>query len=200
MSLSDYSNNKRQNILKIASDLFLEKGFSGTSTSELVRQVGGSKTTIYTHFGDKAGLFTAVVDEVLKEAVSFPETLKLSALSTRNALIAIAEQYLKIVLSQRYVNLIRIVVAEVSQFPEIGNAFYEHGPGQSYNDFQAFLEQKVADGELTIANTRRATDLFFGTLLHRELLLRLYGVQNAPLRNRKSVASDIIDEFLEFYI
>jgi len=71
MSLNKYSNDKRQNILAISTELFLEKGFSAASTSELVRRVGGSKTTIYAHFGDKAGLFTAVVDEILKEAVAF---------------------------------------------------------------------------------------------------------------------------------
>ena len=39
-------------------------------TSELLRRVGGSKTTIYTYFGDKAGLFTAVVDDMLVDSVS----------------------------------------------------------------------------------------------------------------------------------
>jgi len=180
-------------------DLFLEKGFSGASTAELLRRVGGSKTTIYTHFGDKAGLFTAVVDEMLKDSVHLLGSFDLSELPVDDALSEIAQQYLKVVLSERYIGLMRIVVAEVNQFPEIGKAFYEHGPGWSYAKFMSFLEDCVARGELNIRDSTRATDLFFGTLLHRELLSRLYGVTTAPLRERKVIATAVTNEFIELY-
>lgn len=193
------SNAKRQKILEVATELFLERGYGATSTSELVRRVGGSKTTIYSHFSDKAGLFTAIVDELLKDTVAFSDTLDLDGLATRDALVAIANQHLKVVLSARYIGLIRIVAAEVSRFPELGKAFYEHGPGKSYANFRAFLGQRATAGDLEIADTTRATDLFFGTLLHREVLARTYGVVTTPLRKRGTVAEAVVDEFLDKY-
>ncbi len=193
------SQTKRRRILALATELFLEQGFSGASTAELQRRVGGSKTTIYTHFGDKAGLFTAVVDEMLVDSVSLLSSLDLAELSVRDALIKIAHQYLKVVLSQRYIDFMRIVAAEVNRFPEIGKTFYERGPGLSYAKFQTLLQERVANGELLIKDTSRATDLFFGTLLHRELMARFYGVKKTPLRNVASVASAVADEFLERY-
>jgi TetR/AcrR family transcriptional repressor of mexJK operon len=167
MPQSSVVNGKRQHILEAAMELFLEKGYSAASTSELLRRVGGSKTTIYTHFRDKAGLFTAIVDELLKDAVAFSTALDLSELSIREALVVIADEHLKVVLSARYIGLIRIVAAEVGRFPELGKAFYEHGPGKSYESFETFLDLRVAEGELNIANTAQATDVFFGALLHR---------------------------------
>ena len=199
MALNTFSNSKRKNILSNATDLFLEKGFSGASTSELLRRVGGSKTTIYSHFGHKAGLFTAVVDEMLKDSVQMFSSLDLSELSLSDAVFRIAQQYLKIVLSERYIGFMRIVVAEVKQFPEIGKAFYERGPELSYSEFRRFLDERVARGEITIRDTSRATDLFFGTLLHRELISRLYGAKTAPLRERKKVAGNVTREFIELY-
>ena len=199
MALNTFSDNKRKNILSNATELFLEKGFSAASTSELVRRVGGSKTTIYSHFGNKAGLFTAVVDEMLKDSVQMFGSLDLSELSLADALTRIAQQYLRVVLSERYIRFMRIVVAEVNQFPEIGKAFYEHGPGMSYTEFKRLLDERVARGELSIRDTSLATDLFFGTLLHRELLSRLYGVKTAPLPERKKVAAAVADEFIELY-
>lgn len=193
------SNAKRQKILDVATELFLEKGYGAASTSELVRRVGGSKTTIYNHFGDKAGLFTAIVDELLKDTVAFSDTLDLDGLSTRDALLAIADQHLKVVLSARYIGLIRIVAAEVARFPKLGKAFYEHGPGKSYANFRDFLERRTATGDLEIADPARATDLFFGSLLHREVLARTYGVITAPLRQRGSVAKTVVEEFLDRY-
>lgn len=192
-------NAKRQHILAIATDLFLEKGFSAASTSELLRRTGGSKTTIYSYFGDKAGLFTAVVDEMLIDSVSLLGSLDLAELNVRDALMEIADQYLKVVLSQRYIGLMRIVIAEVQRFPEIGEAFYEHGPGLSYAKFQLFLKERVATKELKVGDPALATDLFFGTLLHRELLSRIYGVKKASLRNRHAIADSVTTEFLSKY-
>lgn len=199
LALKPFSNKKRQNILSNATDLFLEKGYSAASTSELLRRVGGSKTTIYTHFGDKAGLFIAVVDEMLKDSVDMLGSLNLAGLSAYDALSKIAQQYLKVVLSERYIGLMRIVVAEVNRFPEIGKAFYEHGPELSYSKFKTFLEERVEHRELNINDTSRATDLFFGTLLHREVLSRLFGVKTAPLRDRTKIAEAVTDEFFARY-
>lgn len=199
MALSKYSSDKRQNILTVATELFLEKGFSGTSTTELLRRVGGSKTTIYSHFGDKAGLFTAVVDDVLKDTVAFSDSLDLKELSTRDAIIKIADQHLKIALSERYINLVRIAAAEVSSFPQIGRAFYEHGPATSYRNFQVFLKHRIALGDLKIKNVKLATDMLFGTLLHREFLARLYGATVSPVRDRSAIAITVADEFLDHY-
>ncbi len=199
MSAVSLSISKRQTILEEATELFLEQGYNAASMSELLRRVGGSKTTIYTHFGDKAGLFTAIVDELLKETVAFTDSDRLVSLSLRDALEAIALQHLEVVLSDRYIRMIRIVVAEVDRFPEIGEAFYAHGPGLSYKNFETFLKRQVASGDLDIDDTARATDTFFGTLLHREVLARIYGVKTTPLRNRKAMAEAVTDEFITRY-
>jgi TetR/AcrR family transcriptional repressor of mexJK operon len=164
-----------------------------------VRLVGGSKTTIYSHFGDKAGLFTAVVDELLKDTVAFTDSLDLSALSVRDALIEIATQHLTVVPCDRYIRLVSIVAAEAARFPELGKAFYEHGPGLSYLDFKEFLDKRVAAGELNLGDTSLATDLFFGTLLHCEVLARVYGVKTAALRNPKAIAGAVTDNFVDRY-
>jgi AcrR family transcriptional regulator len=48
---------KRQQILEVASGLFRQKGFDATSISEINVIVGGSKSTIYSHFSSKEELF-----------------------------------------------------------------------------------------------------------------------------------------------
>jgi len=199
MPSTELSQAKRQKILDVATELFLAKGYGEASMTELLRLTGGSKTTIYTYFGDKAGLFTAIIDELLRDTVAFSDSNNLTELSVREALLEVAGRHLKVVLSDRYIRLIRIVAAEVGRFPELGKAFYEHGPGLSYANFMAFLDAQVDNGKLVIEDTPRATDLFFGTLLHREVLSRVYGVKSTPLRERKRVAAAIVDEFLHYY-
>jgi len=56
----DTTNNVKQNILSAALKLFSEKGYEGTSVSELVLAAGITKPTLYYYFGSKEGLFDAV--------------------------------------------------------------------------------------------------------------------------------------------
>lgn len=55
----------REHLLHVARDLFTTKGFPNASVSDICRQAGVSPPTLYYHFGDKDGLFEAVVEETL---------------------------------------------------------------------------------------------------------------------------------------
>ncbi len=48
-------------MLKAAAALFYERGLSGVGVAELCAAVGGSKETLYRHFGSKDGLVDAVL-------------------------------------------------------------------------------------------------------------------------------------------
>jgi len=63
------SEEKRQQIIGIASDLFEELGYERTSMSAIAARVGGSKATLYSYFPSKAELLRAVLDhDVNQEA------------------------------------------------------------------------------------------------------------------------------------
>jgi AcrR family transcriptional regulator len=72
----------RNQILQAAQETFTTKGFGNSSVSEICRQAGVSPPTLYYHFGNKDGLFEAVVEaalsldefhDLLREAVAAPE-------------------------------------------------------------------------------------------------------------------------------
>ena len=54
----------RQAILEASIELVCEYGYAGTSVSMVCKKVGIAKTALYWHFGSKAGLMAAVLDEV----------------------------------------------------------------------------------------------------------------------------------------
>lgn len=50
--------------------LFATKGYAGASTEDLVRTTGLTKGALYHHFGDKEGLFRAVVEDLEGEVAN----------------------------------------------------------------------------------------------------------------------------------
>ena len=56
-----YSEAKREELLRVATELFLEQGYSCVSVNAIVKRAGGTKTNIYTYFGGKEGLFAPLL-------------------------------------------------------------------------------------------------------------------------------------------
>jgi TetR/AcrR family transcriptional repressor of nem operon len=52
----------RTKLLDLAMDLFHRQGFHGTSTAELVTELGVNRKSMYAEFGSKQGLFDAALD------------------------------------------------------------------------------------------------------------------------------------------
>lgn len=87
MKKSD-NQNTEQLILEVAEKLFLEKGFSLTSTTEIARVVGCNQALIHYYYRSKERLFTAIFEKKLllfiselteytREKVPFEEKIKI---------------------------------------------------------------------------------------------------------------------------
>jgi AcrR family transcriptional regulator len=54
----------RQHLIAVATDLFAERGYEGTSIEAVLEQAGVSRGSLYHHFSSKERLFEAVVEGV----------------------------------------------------------------------------------------------------------------------------------------
>jgi AcrR family transcriptional regulator len=54
----------RERILATAIELFAERGYAGTSVSEICRRAGAVATSLYHHFGSKEGLLGCAIERV----------------------------------------------------------------------------------------------------------------------------------------
>src|SRR5687768_7611811 len=62
---------RREQLIAVAEQLFLQHGFANTSVNAIVREAGGSLATLYAEFGSKEALFESVLSE--RAARFFPE-------------------------------------------------------------------------------------------------------------------------------
>jgi AcrR family transcriptional regulator len=76
----------RQNILDIATEEFADKGFSGARVDDIAARTNTSKRMIYYYFGDKEGLFVAVIEAAYGRIRQIESTLKLDHLEPESAL------------------------------------------------------------------------------------------------------------------
>lgn len=62
-------------MLEAGRTLFIEKGFAGTSTPELVAATGLTRGALYHHYADKRALFAAIVEREASEVAGVIETM-----------------------------------------------------------------------------------------------------------------------------
>lgn len=77
----------RRSILAAARREFVENGLSGARVDEIAAQTATSKRMIYYYFGDKEGLYRAVLEAMYERIRSFERSLDLGSLPPREAMM-----------------------------------------------------------------------------------------------------------------
>lgn len=80
----------RRGILEVAREEFVEKGLSGARVDEIAARTATSKRMIYYYFGDKEGLYRAVLEEAYARIRTFERSLDLADLPPREAIARLA--------------------------------------------------------------------------------------------------------------
>ncbi|AMJ60277.1 TetR/AcrR family transcriptional regulator [Bosea sp. PAMC 26642] len=70
----------RRDILDVAREEFVENGLSGARVDDIAARMSTSKRMIYYYFGDKEGLYRAVLEEAYARIRTFERSLDLAAL------------------------------------------------------------------------------------------------------------------------
>jgi len=70
MSRND-THQTRNAILKVAEELFSEKGFNGTSINLIAKKAGVNKALIYYHFKDKDDIINSLFELIIREAEQY---------------------------------------------------------------------------------------------------------------------------------
>lgn len=79
------------NILEVARKVFAEEGFAGARVDEIAKRTATSKRMIYYYYGDKEGLYRAVLEDAYKNIRQAEDALDLAEVPPIEALRKLAE-------------------------------------------------------------------------------------------------------------
>jgi TetR/AcrR family transcriptional regulator, mexJK operon transcriptional repressor len=163
-----------------AATVFFERGFADTTVEAVADRAGVSKVTIYARFGDKAGLFEAMVKHVSErmQADAAPQG-KLSS-NIEDALISFGNGVMTELLSQRLVAFERNLAGELSRHPDLARRFYEAGPGQCRIRLAAIIKDAADKGELMVEHPLQAAADLYGLWHGFHMIEARFGMTEPP--------------------
>ncbi len=143
---------KRKAILDAATEVFLASGYLGTNMDEIAALSGVSKQTIYKHFTSKEALFVEIVTSMSNQAGDRvgSEPLVFDGGDLKTFLENYAIRQLTVVVQPRLMQLRRLVIGEVGQFPDLARALYEAGPKRAMTSLAELFEQLGKRGLLRV--------------------------------------------------
>lgn len=166
---------RRALFLDAAMRAFVRDGFEGTSLKAIVAEVGGSLTTLYQMFGNKKGLFQAVIAHKFDSVYGPSETFALKGRPAEEALTDVGAGLLEMILSDDALGLHRLMIAEAAQTPELRESFMALAPNRGRAALAAYFTEEVAAGRLVVKDCDLAATQFLGLVKGDILMRRLLG-------------------------
>ena len=184
---------RRAEILRAARAIFIERGYAGTSTDAILERSGGSKETIYSHFGSKLGLFRAVV---LAEAGRlFESPGGFNRAGPAAMLRAVGRSFARS-FDAETLQLARMVIAERDRIRDIAAEMQETGTERFAREIAAALTLHQERGTLGPADTlllgRAFVDLLAGQTVMRPLFDPSFQPTTADLDRHVDLCVDVI--------
>lgn len=159
-----------EQMLRAARICFLDRGFQRTTISDILSLSGGSRATLYEEFGDKEGLFAALVSDTL-EGMSLPA---IPDGPPGDVLRELGRRYLEQLLDPEALALYRVVLGESAHMRQLGPAIFRAGPEAATEALARRFADWAGRGTLALDNPRQAAALFLAMVegdLHRAAIL-----------------------------
>jgi len=196
-------NNKRDAILGIASELFLQKGYAGASINEMYRRTGISKETFYRYFSDKEELFLAVIDEELKvywQGLSPVQQVD-DGQDMRKILTRLGSDLIRFLVSRRTMALRQLIFSECQKHPKIGRLYFSHGPDQAYRTLTSYFNAQKKKGVSLALPSSRLAVYFVAMLLHKVTLEQQCRIKKVPDSTQiRKMAGTVAGDFIKICV
>jgi AcrR family transcriptional regulator len=187
---------RNRKLQKVAADLFLKRGYEGVTIDKIVELAGGSKSTVYSEFGGKCGLFISSIENLCRESNEPLTKIDYTELNLEGSLKKLSFHILKIITSNRSVELHRLAIGEAANCPEVGEAWYTYGPVRTASFIRSLLESRREELRKTTIPIDRIAVILHDSLTGDVLYRLLAGVgkreDDAELERLACTAVDLI--------
>jgi AcrR family transcriptional regulator len=166
---------RREQILQTAFDLFSRKGFSGTTTKDIARGAGVSEATVFKHFSSKDELYGAILEakkchEGLSEFPWLNNDKMLGAMEAKDdfgvfyhfALHALNKH-------QSDVAFMRLLFYSALEEHHLAERFFGEFVAEIYKFLGSYIEKRQAEGGFRKMDPRLVVRSFLGMLIHHSL-------------------------------
>jgi AcrR family transcriptional regulator len=181
-------------IVNGARRLFVKKGYGATTTDDIVAECKISKQTLYRLFPGKSALFAAVVAALSRKCLDLPrddDDLPLADTLARIFMVDLSEEA-----ERERVEILRLVIVEGRNFPELSDILKHHGLEVSRAELADWLTRQCALGRLKAGDMTALAQLLIDMVFGAIGLKNIGDLEWPSAEQRRAHIHNCIDVFL----
>lgn len=191
--MQDDARSQRENRIAMAAyELIEEKGYSGTSMLAIARRARASNETLYNWYGDKLGLFSALISRNAEDVGNLLDTSEDLQAEPLETLEALGPILLDLLLGERAIALNRAAVADPTG--ELGQVLSLAGRNKILPKIGKVLMAARKNGDIVFDDLEDVLHIYISLLIGDLQIRRAIGALDAPngaknvLRAKKATA------------
>lgn len=179
-----------QELIDAAIAVFAEKGFAASRLEDVARRAGVGKGTAYLYFPTKEALFKAAVGEVIVTRIAMSEREVEDWDGTTTELLQQVMQRWVQVISSRQGGLLKLIVAEARNFPELAAWYHREVAERGHRLLCAILRRGVERGEFRAIDVEAVSSVIAAPLAFRAIWAHSLGrCEAAPVSDERFAAT-----------
>lgn len=176
---------KTEHILKAATEIFLEEGYSTTSVDKIVERAGVSKRTLYNRYRSKAEIFVDIMKQQYEGLFALVDVSSYPRSSVEKDLYLLGVNLLTMSSDRLTIALFRSIAGEAQRFPELGRDFLEELFERVAAEVSKILNAGVRSEGWGVPDLREAAGFFLDNLTGTAFFRVIFGT--APPMDRKAI-------------
>ena len=184
---------RRLQILELATELFARQGYQGTTTRQIAQRVHVNEAIIFRHFPTKEELYWAVIENQIRirgGRARLEARLKAGG-SDRELLTAIAEELLG-----RDVTLSRLLLYTALENHELTHRFFRTHVTQYLELLADYIRRGIAEARFREVDPQLAARGFLGMVWYHFQIQELFGGKRVQTFDRHYVSETLVDVWL----
>lgn len=189
--------NRRQQILEIATELFANRGYEGTTTREISNGAKVNEAIIFRHFPSKEELYWAVIENKCQTNPGRAKVRDRLAQGgpIRDVLLDIVEGILQ--RRQQDQTLTRLLFFSALEKHSLSERFFETYISSYYETLADFIRERMDSGELRRGDALLSARGFFGMVIYHSLVQDLFGAKRYKEYDLREVSENIVSIWLD---
>lgn len=157
---------RQENLLEVALDMFLERGFDETTVEDIATAARMSKRTVYARYANKDELFVAAVHRA-RERYTIPlEELQMQESDDLAATLkAVAMRRFENISAPVGQRMFRVLTTQAYRFPELTLSTFNEGAEPAFAHLTKVFARFEAKGEIEVEDHRKAAAAFLSMTL-----------------------------------
>lgn len=166
---------RRRQILEVATELFAERGFRGTTTRQIAERARVNEAILFRHFRSKEDLYWAILDGQCRSAGGRQqlETKLCTPGDARGTFAAIAEGILR--RNTENITLTRLLLFSALNHHRLSHRFFRTHVASYYETLAAYIRERIRAGEFRRVDPLLAARGFLGMVVYHFLIQELFG-------------------------